>query len=136
MNLNTLPTREEYQRAIGQLWRGGGTASLIIDVARQAGASITEAQELAQRLSASLANGLHFISRDIAEQELEAVLALGERRKSQSVRANNLSPRMDWSKCAFSSVLDCPQCSALEGAPRRHGTPMPTGDWARVREGT
>lgn len=127
LNLNTLPTREQLQRAISPWWSGGGTTNLIVDVCREWQATMSEAQDVAERLAAKLSNGLRFVSREVAEDCLEEVRAVG--RHVESKMRQPTTKDFDQGKCIFGDGVRCPNCGEV------HGRMLLPGEFSeRIRE--
>jgi hypothetical protein len=116
-----LPTAEQIKLAIDGFWRGGGTTTLIVNVCRRMECSLEEAGKVAQRLAEAASNGLRHITDATVEQNVEMVRASERVKFMNRLKVSLSEDGFDPGRCLFSDVLDCPQCSAMNGAPWKHG---------------
>jgi hypothetical protein len=83
-----LPSREDLKRAIRPWWSGGGTAEILIDVLRGSAATLSEAEQLATKVAERVDRGYRYVSRDVAEEQLELIRAASAYRTNKVAAAS------------------------------------------------
>lgn len=109
----TTPTRQRYREIIEPWWKGGGTASRILDVLEREEVSEKVAALTASKLSTS-ANRLSVITEAIIEGQLELAQA------ATSLGDGSIGREFDTWLCVFEAKAPCPQCSSF-GESITHG---------------
>ena len=94
-------SRKGVENAIAPWWKGGGTASRLVDVLSREGATASEARQVAERLAERVAGGRDYTGAPLIGEELERIRAaasLGshEREREKRERRDREATRGVW----------------------------------------